>query len=100
MDIDFSCATYDLTPSMPADSSFDPHGNEGILGSYTVTLSPGDQQYLRVKGFREQDINVAVNSLRGRRDITLDNVMSELEYDSRQKRNQIKKALKVIRKNT
>ena len=100
MDIDFSCATYDLTPSMPADSSFDPHGNEGILGSYTVTLSPGDQQYLRVKGFREQDINVAVNSLRGRRDITLDNVMSELEYDSRQKRNQIKKALKVIRKKT
>ena len=98
MDIDFSCATYVSTPSMPVASSS--LGNEGTLGSYTVTLSPGDQQYLQVKGFREQDINVVVNSLRGKREITLDNVISELNYDSRQQRNQIKKALKTIRKKT
>ena len=100
MDIDFSCATYALTPSMPADSSSDPPSHEGALGSYTVTLSPGDKQYLQVKGFREQDINVAVNSLRGTREITLDNVMSELDYDSEQQRNHIKKALNIIRKKT
>ena len=98
MDIDFSCATYVFMPSMPADSSFEPPGNDGTLGSHTVTLSPGDHQYLRVKGFREQDIHLAVDSLRDSREITLDNVMSELDYDSGQQRNQIKKALKIIRK--
>ena len=98
MDIDFSCENYVSTPSMPVASSS--LGNEGTLGSYTVTLSPGDQQYLQVKGFREEDINAVVDSLRGKREITLDNVKSELDYDGRRQIIQLKKALKIIRKKT
>lgn len=98
MDIDFSCATYLFRPSMPVDPSSP--GTESLLSFHAVTLSPGDQQYLRVKGFREQDINVAVNSLRGTRAITLENVISELDYDNRQQRKHKKKVMKIIRKKT
>ena len=96
MDIDFSCTTHALTPTMPVAPSPDPP--DGALGPRTVTLSSGDHQYLLVRGFRAEDIKMAVNNLRGRCEINLGNVMSELNYDIEPQKNAMKKALEKIRK--
>ena len=98
MDIDFSCTTHALTPTMPVAPSSDPP--DGTLGPRTVALSPGDHQYLLVRGFRAEDIKTAVNNLSGRCEINLGNVVSELNYDIEPQKNAMEKALEKIRKKT
>ena len=85
---------------MPADSASAPSGEEGALGPRTVALSSRDHQYLLVRGFRDKDIKTAVNNLRGRCEINLGNVVSELSYDIVPQKNNIEKALEKIRKKT
>ncbi len=102
MNFDFSYTSHGLTPpvpsDLPTDSAISRGGDEGTLGSHTVALSTVERQFLLVRGFPDNEIDSAVNALKGQREVNFANVQEELNLNIKPLKKSIRNALKKISK--